>query len=68
MRMNSTFVMSCLCRKEIQLHPSISQLQTSPADVVPQQLGHQVDGLDESVEEGVEAATMGNDKVALQRQ
>ena len=36
-----------------------------PPDVVVQQLGHQVDGLDEQVQEGVEAAAVRDLEVAL---
>ena len=41
---------------------------TAPADSVAQQLGDQVDGLDQGVEEGVEAAAVRNDEVALRSQ
>ena len=36
-----------------------------PADAVAQQLGDQVDGLDQRVEEGVEPAAVRNDEVTL---
>lgn len=53
-----------LCDCELRVWRNTSG---SPPDAVAQQLGHQIDRLDQRVEERVEAAAVRNDKVALQQ-